>query len=372
MISLLRLHSVINRQIKDTLYSNSIESELRWLKNQNEPCSLIEASYYQYKAQIIHHTKNFHIFIEFISFIGYFLFLIRPNTRIKEASKSQDICIFLPNESYMPIKEGVLLLNYPRGYFVDRATKKMFLNDMKSYRYDYYFKLKLLVKTGMYCFLIETYHPKRLFCESEYSFTSSYLTKICREKNVLHCNIQHGEKLLNIGSSFFSFDEMYTWDERYISIYTKLRANVLKYYIFTPDFLLTDYSVYEEKYDYKYYMQNQPRDTMEKICCLMQLLKNQGFRVAVRMHPAYPDHYIEKKYHDLIESGITFEQSLGETKNAIAMFSMVLLQAEFAKKGAIVDDVSDTRIYNNAIKLGYIMLQKDPILLSEVVELNEN
>ena len=371
MFNLKELHDYISRNVKDTLYSKDIDMELDWMRKQQEPNSLVEASYLQYKAQIMHHSKLFHVFIELISFWGYCFFCIRPNDRVDHASRNQDICIFLPDESYMPVREGVLLLRETRGFYLDKDTKKMFFHDMKAYKHDYYFKLKLIVKSGMYGYLLEKYSPRRFYCESEYSFTSSYLTKLCREKNVLHCNVQHGEKLLNIGSSFFSFDEMYTWDERYISIYKQLRANVSKYIIFTPDFLIKDYSKWQEKYDYKYYLQNQYRDKMEEICILMKSMQEKGYKVAVRMHPRYPDSYIENKYKDLVEKDVSIEQSLGETRNIIAAFSMVLLQAEFAKKRAIVDDLTDEQLYNSAKRLGYIMLQKKPLLLSEVLNGNE-
>ena len=99
-------------------------------------------------------------------------------------------------------------------------------------------------------------------------------------------------------------------------------------------------------------------------------LENKGYKISIRPHPRYSnmklvnkvlrDFYIEET------KTISIEQSILQTRNAIAAYSSTLNQAYHSGIQVVIDDVSRPWLYEMLKDLDYVMLKKNPLLLSEL------
>ncbi len=348
-----KINIILHRWKPTPLESEGYEKALLWMDSLPKPSNQLESSYNQYLCQCYYLSTPFIFIRDIMCFFLYIVFLFRPNDNLNYNNEPSDIGfigsnILLPNEVHCKKVDGF------EKFHLTYHERKEFIKELMSYRMNYYFKLKLLVKIGTYSFYIKTYRPRIIYCSCEYSFTSSYLTLFCNRRNVLHYNVQHGEELPCLQSSFYIFDRMYFWHERYIRYSQRVHSNIKEYRLFSPTLLKKTKKGSTEKYDYKYYLQNQKIDVMWRVFEIMSILHHKGYKVAVRMHPAYRCREIERCYQDLVEDpDKPIEQSILETKNGISLYSTVLLQIEEAGKGLVIDDLSNPVVYENLKRIQY-------------------
>lgn len=365
---LIKIHKYLAKKIrKETVFSKCVEDDLAWLATLPEPIDLVDASYLQY---LCHKRKINALLFFLLNMFSFFLYQIflRIHFRKPDYITKSNLSFYLQSEQYLPVVNDVKLIKDYGKFYLSEENKNKFKEDVAKYENDYLFKLKLLIKAGIYEYYIESFRPEIIYCSSEYSYSSSYLTLFCNRYGILHCNVQHGEKLLNISNSFFSFNKMYIWDEEYVSLFKHLRCNTKSFIVFTPPVLKLNCADIKPIYDFKYYLQNQKDSDLEKIANVMKRLESNGFKVAIRMHPAYSNKSFEKKYCDMIERNKDIAQSVGETKQVISQYSTVLLQCTKIGKGAIIDDVTSPQLYVNLSKVGFILLKKDIPRLSIILK----
>ena len=170
----------------------------------------------------------------------------------------------------------------------------------------FYFQAKILYKIAFYSWNINKYDPKALIVTSEYSYTSSILTKYCEFSDVEHINVMHGDKLYYIRDSFFKFHKCYVWHKHYVELFCKLSADFNQFVIEIPQkFHIIDDKIKSDNGDGRkiitYYLQTQNEKEMISVRNNLSKL-NGSYSIIIRVHPIYTDNRMAEKYSGSIKS----------------------------------------------------------------------
>lgn len=273
---------------------------------------------------------------------------------------------------YPPLNEGVLGLDALKVWLgmVIRHPLKGYLNLMAlSY---IMFANQLLLR----------YHPKALLvAREEVRYTSSIVTMLCERHGCELILLMHGDLFVNIKTAFVRFSRAYIWDEHYRDIFLWSRGNATRYIVAQPDGLSlpvvhTLGEVY--RYDICYYMSGNTDyypENLESIKNALVTLSENGLRVKIRPHPRWSDMKMIQRLFDGFDieqaSEKTLSDSISETRWILGTFSTVLLQAFYAGKTVVLDDVSNPAYFSKLEEFQYIMVKKPHLLLSELLRRNQ-
>lgn len=240
-----------------------------------------------------------------------------------------------------------------------RSTKKM--------RFHAFYRTQSLIYLTNIAYSIERYSPEALITTSESSFVCSLITEYCHLKNVKHICIMHGEKLIQPGTAFFKVDSFFVWDKYYVDLFQACKADVGKFVISNP-WQRKTLSISSKTATY--YMQILPKD-MRGFTERLYKLSEKGWTVKVRPHPSFMNDRTLRKYFrkEQIEDSnkVDIEESLDSTTLAISQYSTSLFQAWSRGVKVCIDDVSNVTLFRDLQDKKYIMLQKDHILLSQLI-----
>jgi hypothetical protein len=211
---------------------------------------------------------------------------------------------------------------------------------------------------------------------NEYSFTSSLLTAYCREKNITHINVLHGEKMFNLRDAFVEYDQFYVWEDYYKDLFVAMRAEPSQFIVELPEFLKHENKIdhlypSEPEYDYTYYMGAEQENMLINLRNILDLLQRSNKKVCIRLHPRFSDNAkVVKIFNDYIieDPNIPIIDSIKNTQAVISIFSTVLYQAYLLGKLVILDDLTDPKRFAQLKDLGYIMLEKPHHLLSKHIQ----
>lgn len=248
-----------------------------------------------------------------------------------------------------------------------------YLNNLFSKKfYPPYFKLKIIIKMSMYSTIIKMYNPKAIISYVESSFTSQVMTDWLEEKGIKHINIMHGEKLYFIADSYSHFSEFYVWDIYYKELMIKMKADPNQFFIEKPESLVTKINLYEKvDYDITYYLSDENSHDLKRIRDLLIKMKNKGYVCKVRIHPRGNNgKQVNKIFKDFfIENSDTtsLKKSFETTKFICSLNSTVLYEGYLISKKVIIDDITRPDKYHQLKELGYIMLNKKHLLISEMI-----
>jgi hypothetical protein len=230
------------------------------------------------------------------------------------------------------------------------------------------------MKIALYAGLIATHHPQAIIVYSEYSFTSSLLTDYCRSLGIQHINVLHGEKMFNVRDAFATFDRFYVWDDFYRDLFIRMRMDPEQFKVELPRSI---YAICKESdpaaasHDCTYYLGGETRPQLLAIASSLQQLKAFGYQICIRYHPRYGDAgLIRQIFADFaIENPreVSLTESFQRTRTAMATISTTLYQAFLCGKTVVIDDVSDQRQLARQQDLGYIMLIKPHLFLSDIL-----
>lgn len=366
---------------QDPLFLYDVEKQRKYIKKLGTPRNEFERSYFQYKCQMKFNGPLLTFFLNIFSLPVVIYFLVKKNARIKLLEKKDAIFFrdgkpgnILPNilrNDYTNIEE-----NPKEGTVLTGFDKRFIRKIMSRYPFSWLFILKCIIKIGRYSYTIREYSPKAIIVCAEYSYTSSVLTAYCRERNILHIDVMHGEKLFYMRDSFFEYDKCCIWDEHYAKLFKELGAEEKQFVISIPPSLKFVTGKSRIKcYDYTYYLAAEDRATLLKISCALQKLKNAGKKVGIRPHPRYSDiEMVNKIFCDFsIEKPqeITIEESLLQTENAISLYSTVLNQAICNSVGIVIDDISNPIKFEKLQQMEYICINKKHTLLSSIINEEE-
>ena len=363
------------------IFNTEVEEQIKRLNSLKEPKDDIERSYNQFLCQNFFTPKWKQVVLNIISFFAilpvWILFLFKRLSTDRGENKEVIACA-KNEEEIIPfsLKEKYDIFYYSvrenQGHSLSMKDSRFIFKIICRHPFSTTFNLKNIIKIAGYSELIKKYNPSIHIVQNEYSYTSSILTLYSNMNNIRHINVVHGDKLFNIRDSFFRFNKCYVWEDHYIKLFIALRAYQDQFEEELPLSLMFDTEKYRdgEKYaDYKYYLQTNKEDEILSIVESMKLFKLSGKTVKYRPHPVYTDTNILKKYVSVDEieysSDVSILESISNSEFIISSYSTVLLQAYYAKKQTIIDDVTYKKRFNKLKELHYFMVDKCNYRLSE-------
>lgn len=363
---------------RNPLFNCNVETQKKYISGFKEPTSYVERSFFQYKCQFkIMYGSLAKILFTIGSLFLIIYILLKRNIKIEtepvaEAvfiadGKSPDIVPLELKERFTTYK----MLDCLQESMLTKKDREYIFSIIKKYPFSYFFLLKVIIKISEYSAIIHTYHPKTIIVCNEYSFTSSVLTDYCHIYNVNHINVMHGEKLYYIRDSFFRYDECFVWEQHYKDLLISLRADAAQFKIAIPENLKFCHKVQKkDNYDFKYYLANENQGELLQVKRSLDRLKEKNYRIKVRPHPRYTDLKLMKDIlceYAFEDNHITIEESLMETRNAIALCSTVLNQALYNDINIVIDDVVNPDKFEKLKQLRYLCLDKPHLLLSMII-----
>lgn len=261
-------------------------------------------------------------------------------------------------------------------YALTLKDVRFILNEViKKHPLSVYYIMKVVFKIAIYRGNIITYDPNAFIVTSEYSFTSSILTKYCNENNIKHINVMHGDKFFYKNDSFFKFDKCYVWDEHYKKLFIELKAEQNQFIIEIPEVFKTNtnstHNNKSNKNGLTYYLQTDMKDVIVSIRENLRKI-NSNFIITVRPHPRYCNKILINKffYEFRIEDTekVDIDKSIENADYVVSLYSTVLLQAYLQNKEVVIDDLINPLYYNKLKELEYIMIYKNHLRLSDLIK----
>ena len=380
MNDMLRKMAVLLERKQDALFSYDVGKQKKYITKLGNPRDEIERSYFQYKCQMQFNGKGITFLLNLVSFPVAILYWFKYKKKIQVNQLEQKNLVFfrdgkpeniLPNSLKKRYKD--IEYNPIEGALLTGKDKKFIREIICRYPFSWQFILKCLIKIGRYSFVIEEYSPEAIVVCAEYSFTSSALTAYCKRKNIKHIDVMHGEKMYYMRDSFFKFDECYIWDEYYKKVLVSMKADKSQFVVEVPDSLKFDGELIRtQKYDYTYYLGAESEEVLKKISKILEQLYKSGKKISIRPHPRYSNIDFVKKIFAFANvediEKISIEQSLLQPGAAISLYSTVLNQALYNSIPIIIDNVSNPENFNKLKKLGYVCLEKEHELLSDIID----
>lgn len=378
----LRKMAVLLERRNDGLFSYDVSKQKEYIDKLGDPRDEIERSYFQYKCQMQFNGKGITFLLNLVSLPILIIYWVNYGKKVQINQLEHKTLIFFRDgkpENILPkslqSKYKTIESNPVEGTVLLAKDKKFIKKIMHRYPFSWHFILKCLIKIGRYSFVIEEYSPETIVVCAEYSFTSSVLTAYCKERNVKHIDVMHGEKMYYMRDSFFKFDECYIWDEYYGKILASMKADRNQFIVEIPTSLKFDGSLIRmQKYDYTYYLGAESEEVLGKISKILEQLHKHGIKISVRPHPRYSNMDLVKNIFVNVDiedtKKISIEQSLLQTGAAISLYSTVLNQALCNSIPIVIDNMSNPENYNKLRALEYVCLYKEHKLLSEVMEEN--
>lgn len=382
-VLLKKIYKKIGRE-NSVAFAVDIDKQLKYLKSLNEPEDDFERSFNQYKCQqfLLPYWERCFKSIASFFLLPVYLIILRIKSKSVITGKRYD-AVFVQNGMGKNIIPASIQDKYKKIKVVSFTEKMALGNDeirlifecIKRHPVSPYFHLKVLLKTAIYCAHIKESQPKAIISYCETSFSSAVVTKYCEMKRIAHINVMHGDFLKRITFSYFRFTVFYVWDEYYIDMFKSLGNDNTKYLVEIPvalkDACRRPSAKEEYPYFLTYYLGNEDEKTMKNINAVLKIISKKGIQCKVRMHPRESDiKTVQKIFCDIrIEDPkeVSLEDSLNKTNYACALCSTVLFQAWACGKKIMIDDCSNVKDYETLRKLGYMLLEKKPRLLSDLL-----
>ena len=379
---MLKLKWIMSRiyesSFQKTLFLHTKEERQSLIASFPEPQDLLERSYFQYLCQM----KELPAIIRFLQNIAAVLLLpwvFFSGCLAKPQRMGEHDAVFLNinkgiDKTIIPCS---LQSEFPNmteiteiKILCGKEERKWLINLCRKYWKSPYFVVKCWIKIGLYASLIASFRPKAVISYEEFSFTSSIITAYCEEREVEHINVLHGERLYNTRDTFVSFHRFYVWNDIYRNMFLEMRAEKEQFRVELPPLLIWDETVEEKKvYDITYYMGNPKEEQLDRLLTVLEPLRKAGVKICIRVHPRFGDSVlIYQLFRNFIleTPEISIRQSIARTGAVCAVMSTVLLQAGYANRRIIVDDVSNPEKFALLSELGYGILLQPHWILSEV------
>lgn len=358
--------------------NRSLDIEKKKLSSFPNPYDNFDRSYYQYKCQILDQNIIVLMLFNLASFLVLPFILIHFRNKKNKTIKKVDLIFFKAGKSIDILNEyiikayPIIIHEFTPDYKLENKDLLFIKLIWRKHPISFYFLLKNVMNIAMYRDSFGRYNCNAICNCNEYSFSSSILTEYCN--NVLNCkhiNVMHGEKLFYIRDAFVKYNEFYVWAEEYKNLFIKLRADPSQFIIASPRMFTIEKKVIDKKFDFKYYLIQENKKSLEIIYQALLTLKERGYNVAIRIHPRYSDlnliNDIFKEIH-IEHQDIDINESILESEVIIGKYTTVLNQAFHLDKKIVFDDVSDQSLYLKLKAREYIMLKYRKMnLLSDII-----
>jgi hypothetical protein len=355
------------------------EKILSKLASETDFNSLLSRSYSQYLAQrsLMPKKQAFFLNLASASFILpyiLFCFLCGILKKSTPSSGSEKLAVFF--EATNDVVPESLLKKFK--IFTRSTGLELFYSDILyvfkiALRYPAhpYFISKITYKMAQYRYNLSKYRPSAILCSSEYSFTSSVLTKWCHDQKITHINIQHGEKLFHIMDSFSSFDEYYIWGHYYEKLAKQLHSSAASFHIEIPESFKKFQTLAPSNFkdNFTYFLQTSDYELWHQISAHLKPLMLSK-KIIIRAHPRW---FNEKTVSEIFQNysvenplKINILKSIEETHSICSAYSTVLFLGSLAKREVIIDDVSNPKLFEILRNLQIGALHRPHKLLSSL------
>lgn len=371
--------NVINDFERDTERDRSYFCKLE------KPTSDFDRTVLQFKCQIYSASKVVIFSLNVFSFFLIPFVIIYFCLKKKVTRKNMDHPYLALNCSNTPNVFPNELLYSDRNIIDKRIVDKgkLQISDLffifsfvRSNPLYYWLTLRVIYKVSLYRHVINTYQPYAIIITGENSVTSSVMTNYCNRMGVLHYNIMQGEMFSTVLISFFHFNKCFVWDEHYKQEFQKYGAVSEQFVVSKPQCLMIDIEKNKEDsllVDYTYYLSTESAVELKEIKSNLDKFKLAGKTYRVRPHFRWTNMslvasiFSQKEIEDF--NKLDIYKSISSTKCIISLYSTVLYQAYSSNCKIIVDDLTNIGKFKRLKDLNYIILSKNPNLLS--AELND-
>ena len=231
---------------------------------------------------------------------------------------------------------------------------------------------RVMLKVARYRPIIDSFKNLEVIAiTGEFVDTSSTMTQYCHERGIKHYSFMQGEAFGSPRASFFHFDKCFVWDQHYVDMFTALGAPAEQFVISLPQCLQkTKNEGVDKTLDYTYYLGGDTDEDFPVIRKALDKLVDKGYTCEVRPHPKWSNIEAVRKEFEGISiqdtRKVNIDHSILQTKNAIKLYSTVLIQAFYNDVHVVIDDLSSPDKYKMLDSYKYIMLNKPHKLLSEI------
>jgi hypothetical protein len=363
------------------------EEQLRFLNSFKEPTCDFDRTYLQHRCQM-RQIKPLVLFLlnsaSLFAFPFFSLLMVLKGLGYRKTIHQDPERIVYLNcvngEAFYPAE---LNKEYPKSIEVDFFDGKiLFLKDLffvlrfiKRHPFTIWLSLRLLYRVAVFRYIIQKYHPKAIAVTGEVNPSGATMTQFCKMHNIEHINFLSGERYFEPSAAFIHFHKFYVWDEHYIKIFEKLRADKrTKYIIHNPTALQIDllkYRIENRIVDFTYYLGILTENEIRNISHLVETITSHGYTIRLRPHHRWTDMDLLRKHIKEINiednKKLSIEESIASTNNVIGVSTTVLLQSVMSGRNVILDDVIYEEKYIKSKKLDFIIHSKPHKKLSELL-----
>ncbi len=369
-----------------------VAEQKRWIESFPEPRDDIERAYFHFKCRFYGVPR---IRIAFLNLLGCFLcwyyllrFALRRNRPVER--EEYDAVLINPQSMRTPYSDKIpaeLLEEFPRffpidfkgypdreGGAVDGETARFWLRLMLRHPLEGYFNLNCLLHLGSVYQILRRYCPKAVMSyRTESNFTSSVVTDYCERRGIEHICYMHGDYVCSKDRAFVRFSRMYIWDELYKEIFLWSRCPEAQLRIYRPGmYSLPESRIHEPRYFLTYYCDG---DFDKKTLAIRERLigfVRSGRRCKIRPHPRFSDpEFLRREFEPCgieIEDcrNVPLQDSVADSEYIVSMRSTVLMQAYYAGKTIVVDNISNPELFEELAEMKAIFIGKPHRLLSKL------
>lgn len=349
------------------------------LKKLGTPSDDIERAYFQfilYKkyTDTLLYMINEILFAAGLPLLWCYILLKSNQKHIQERKKIvyykiSDNLGILPPE--LNLQKDIAIVSMGKGFMYDKQITNILKRIIKrGYVYPT-FCFKVLFNLANYSYIINRYIPQNIVTSYEASFTSAILTYYCQQHRICHINIMHGEKVFSPYQMYAKFHVIYVWDAYYAELFKESNMSASKYILYNPwKYVQMPMPNNNRKVDICFYLNIDNHKNTKALVNTLHVL-NKRYSIRLRLHPAQSSskymHYLLQDYEIESSYDVNILQSIADTNYVVARYSTVLFQAYCMGKQVIIDDITSPQEFKKLSDLGYVMLQKKHILLSEIV-----
>lgn len=371
-----------------------MQDQSRYLEHFDEPRDEYEKAYFKYKCHAYYHY-SFLIKIIYncagIIMIPIFIILLVLKKRGVEDNRARTdadgaIIIVSPTmgykdilpkqikEKYSNLKEVKPLSITERS--MDKDAWITLRKCLMRYWMHPYFCLEVLIRLACNCRLIQLYNPQAIVGYGwERDFAAPILLQYCNLKGIERLTFMHGIFVYSIDKAFLSFNKYYVWEEYYVKMFEKLKADPTCLEIYRPkkyEAIVKPRPVGTEyEYFLTYYFTAESKERMLRIKKCLDLFSAQGLVCKLRPHPRFTDvKLLEETFTGYLieDSSWTLADSMECSEYIAAYNSTVLAEAYYSDKEILIDDYVDPAKFQNMIDRDYIMLSRPHKLMTEVIK----
>ena len=269
-------------------------------------------------------------------------------------------------------KDISYLNNAESPYYLSKADVLFLFSFFFRSIWHPFLAFRVLLKVAKYRAIIDSFSNLKIIAiTGEFVDTSSAMTQYCREKGVKHYDFMQGEAFASPRASFFHFDKCFVWDQHYVDVFVAFGACPEQFVVSITGCLQKIENHYANKtIDYTYYLSGDSDVELPVIRKALDQLVAKGYVCEVRPHPRWSNMELVKNVFQGISiqdtGSVPIDDSILMTKNAVSLYSTVLVQAYYNDVNVVIDDLSCPEKFKMLESYRYIMLNKPHDLLSEI------